>query len=167
MIPAESIGRYSTVKHKSIYLAVATAIALLCLAGCGSYNLKSITLSTSSNELKGLGGTAQLSATGNYSNFTSKDITTRVKFTLTPEGTQDNGAALETPPNGVTLDATGMLTAVEPGMCTYATSGTGTAKVVTITGWYKIVASFNGVNSQPLFIGVASAASSTGGQCGP
>jgi len=167
MIPAESIRRYSTVKHKIIYLALATTVALLCLAGCGGYNLKSITLSASSNELKGLGGTSQLTATGNYSNFTSKDVSSRVKFTLTPEGTLDDGVTpLPTPPQSITVDGTGMLTAVDPGICTFTNIGTSTKPAFALTGWYKVVATFNGVSSQPLFIGMASAAGASG-QCGP
>jgi hypothetical protein len=161
------------VKHTNLLLACVAAAALLVSAGCGSYRLKTITLSADGSttvggfyELAGEGGTLQLQANGNYSNNTSKDITPRVTYTVTGDGTDANGNALLAPPQTMSVSTTGLLTAVDPFVCTYQNDGTVSTPVWVLTGSYKIVATFDGVTSQPIYIGVASAAG-PGGLCGP
>jgi hypothetical protein len=178
MIAAASILEVWQVKPKTFFSACATAVALLCLAGCGSYDLKSIELTPSGTNLKGIGSQISLKATGNYSNFTSKDLTQRVTYnvtvtTSTPPSVDAFGGALPTPPAGIQLIPGPMLTAVTPAVCTWDnanTSTTGTPAWV-ITGSYTVTATFSGVTSNPVYISVASAAGNgagnTAGQCGP
>ncbi|HEY6766426.1 MAG TPA: hypothetical protein VI386_16840 [Candidatus Sulfotelmatobacter sp.] len=161
-------------KYNKLFLACAGAVALLCQAGCGSYDLKSIQLSASQAtttggffELKGEGGTLQLQAIGNYSNNTTKDITPRVTFTVTPDGTDALGNSLQAPPATMTVSPTGLLTAVDPFVCSYVNTGTTSQPTWALSGSYKITATFNGVTSQPVYIGVASAIDDASGQCGP
>jgi hypothetical protein len=170
-------------------LALMAALAALQL-GCGGPaigDLRSITLTVSANSssstltnLSGMGSTLQLAAIGNYSTGATQDISTKVTFAATPTGTDDTGAALPNPVTatctapacgGIMLNPTGMVTAVPTAVCTWidtAQAGSSTATWV-LSGSYQIVASVHGINSQPVFITVASAASSTNptGQCGP
>jgi hypothetical protein len=168
-------GRIFHVKGTRI-LAALTAVLVFSLLGCGGAaigDLRTITLSASPNtNLAGEGGTVQLFATGTYSTGAQKDLTNRVTFTATiPVGsTDDTGAALQAPPNTITISSTGLVTAVAPFVCTWIdTTPTSTTASWVISGSYHVVASFGGVTSQPLFITVASQASSTNpkGNCGP
>ena len=134
-------------------------------------DLKTITLSASpSSNVSGIGGTLQLSAMGVYSTGQQRDITPRVTYTITPTGTDDMGNALPAPPSTVTLNSTGLVTAVAPFVCTWVdTTPGGTSATWAISGDYQVVASYKGISSQPVFITVASATSSTNpkGNCGP
>ncbi|HET9407300.1 MAG TPA: hypothetical protein VFO39_08685 [Candidatus Sulfotelmatobacter sp.] len=153
-------------KHKNVFMMVAAAAVLLFSAGCGSYNLRTLTLNASRNELKGIGATLQLGVTAFYSNNTTKEVTSRVTFNVMPDGTDDVGNPLPAPPQTITVSATGLVTAVDPAVCTFQNVGTSTQPSFVLTGSYMITATFNGVTSQPVFIGVASAAGATG-PCGP
>jgi hypothetical protein len=155
-------------------LMAALVLSLAVSLGCGGAavgTLKSITLSaTPSTNLQGTGGTVQLHALGVYSTGDTRDLTNKVTFAVTPTGTDDTGAALPAPPNTMTLNVTGLATAVAPFVCTWVdTSGGASQPSWAITGSYQVVASFKGITSQPVFVSVASAASSTSasGQCGP
>ncbi len=158
-------------KHTNLFLACAATAALLFSAGCGSYNLKSIELTPSSTNLSGIGSQITLTATGNYSNNTSKDISTRATYSVTiTQGSLDvNGEALPTPPAGVELIPGPMLTAVIPAVCTWQNVGTTSTPAWALTGTYTVTATFNGITSNPVYIGVASAAGppSAAGLCGP
>lgn len=175
MIAAVSILEVWQVKPTTFLSACATAVALLCLAGCGSYDLKSIELTPSATNLVGIGSQISLTATGSYSNYTSKDLTQRVTYniTITPGSADAFGAALPAPPAGIELIPGPMITAVTPAVCTWTNanpSTTGTAAWV-ITGSYTVTATFNGVTSNPVYVSVASAAGNgagtTAGECGP
>ncbi len=48
------------------------------------------------------------------------------------------------------------MTAVAPFVCSWTNVGTSTQPAYQLTGSYKIVASFQGVASQPVYVGVAS-----------
>jgi len=148
-------------------------IAAMGLSACGSYSLRTIDLAVNTNQavvfpcgitvdLKGLGGCVQLQATGNYSNFTSKDLTARVTYSIaiTP-----GSSPMPTPPAGATVDPTGRVTAVIPGACTWVQTGTNPITYAT-TGTYTLTATFGNVTSNPVYLPLASAASSTGA-CGP
>jgi hypothetical protein len=122
--------------------------------------------------LAGLGATLQLHVNGNYTSGKIIDETNWATYTVTPEGIDNNTTnPLQPPPLTLTLNPTGMVTSVQPAVCTWVSS-TGDPKN---PGWaydgdYKIVATFRGLQSNPIFIPVASAASAqTGmqGQCGP
>ena len=160
----------------TLVLAALTAALALSLLGCGGAaigDLRTITLSTTpSTNLVGEGGTVQMFATGVYSTGTQKDLTSRVKFVITasPGSTDDTGAPLQASPNTVTLNSTGLLTAVAPFVCTWVdTTPANSTPTWFISGSYQVTASFGGVTSQPVFITVASQASSTNpkGNCGP
>jgi hypothetical protein len=122
--------------------------------------------------LNGLGGTLQLVVTANYTSGKQIDETNFATYTITPEGTLDDEATpLPTPPSGIQMNNTGMITAVDPGICTWFNES---ASITTpswfFTGDYKIVATYRGFQSQPIYIPVSSAASDqsqNNGQCGP
>jgi hypothetical protein len=165
----------------AVLVAFIVGVAALQL-GCGEPaigTLKTITLSSASTNLAGEGGTVQLSATGNYSTGAKSDLSNRVAFDITPVGADDNGRALPKAVTStcdmaqgcgtVTLNLTGLVTAVPPFVCSWVdTNPSGTASWF-ISGSYKIVATYHGVSSQPVFVTLASAASSTNpkGNCGP
>jgi hypothetical protein len=95
---------------------------------------------------------------------TSDNVTTGVAYVVTPTGVDLNGQALSNPPQTITVNSTGMITAVPPFVCTFHNIGTS----VVLTGSYQIIATFRGVASQPFFVGVASASGDgTNGACGP
>jgi hypothetical protein len=154
------------VKRTNILAILVSAVLFISLLGCGTPargNLKTVSLLASNSEVKGEGGTLQLTAMANYAK-TSDNVTTGVTFVVTPTGVDLNGQALLNPPQTITVNSTGMLTAVPPFVCTFHNIGTG----VVLTGSYQIVATFRGVASQPFFVGVASAAGDgTNGACGP
>ena len=147
---------------RSIFVAaLASAISLLSF-GCGGTNhLQSITLIASGTVLNGIGGTVQLTAKGNSSNGTSGDISGKVKYTVTPVGTDFQGFALPAPPLTVNYNATGQLTAVDPPTCSFTYVAKTMPPVYFLSGSYQVTASKDGVTSLPVFIAVAS--SSGGG----
>jgi len=164
------------VKGKKI-LAALTAVLVVSLLGCGDPaigNLQTITISANSTNLVGEGGTLQLHATGVYSTGQRRDLTSRVTFTasVTPGSFTDGGVQLPTPPATVMLNATGLVTAVAPFVCTWVdTTPASTTPSWAISGSYTFMATFGSVSSQPIFVSVASAAPSdpnnTTGKCGP
>ena len=157
--------------RKTLFTALACALLALSLLGCGTTNhLQSITLTPSGGGLfnvKGIGGTLQLVATGNYSSGQTHDLTNVVAYSITPD---PSGIALPTPPLTITMSPTGMMTAVEPAVCTWHDTQTDTTKPPTwvVTGSYIVTASFQGITSQQAFVTVASAAGDApDGSCGP
>ncbi len=163
-------------KRTTFPVALVSLLAI-CLSSCGSDGLRTIQLSASGSstggffDLKGEGGTIQLTATGNYSYGPARDLSNRVTYTITPVGFDIYGTALPAPPVDVTVSTTGLLTAVQPFVCTWVDVGTATTAAWALSGSYKIVAAFGGVSSQPVFVGVASQAGPAGppanGACGP
>ena len=161
--------------RKPFLAALGCALLAISLLGCGGSNkLQSITLGIGSSSgffnLKGIGGTLQLKATGNYSNSKTKDLTNVVTYAVVPDGTDSNGNPLNAPPMTVTMSPTGLMTAVDPAVCTWVNLQPDTTKppAWALTGSYKISVSFQGITSQPIFIGVASAAGPPPtGACGP
>lgn len=133
-------------------------------------------------DLKGDGGTIQLLATGQYSNDKTKDLTNDVTYTVIvdPNYTQDyTGKALlppckapscpvpSSPPytqGTVEYSPSGLITAVEPAVCTWVQQGSGWF----FQGAYQVTVSFGGITSQPIYIPVASQAGpGPNGECGP
>ncbi|HLW86482.1 MAG TPA: hypothetical protein VKR60_14800 [Candidatus Sulfotelmatobacter sp.] len=163
---------------RTIFLTAFVGLLAISLTSCGTASLKTIDLSASANstggffELKGEGSTIQLTATGNYTYGPTKDLSNLVTYTVTPDGVDSNFfQALPAPPEDITISKTGLLTAVDPFVCTYQDVGTPTLAVWVLTGSYKVVATYRGVSSQPVYVGMASAAgpavSPDPGACGP
>jgi hypothetical protein len=166
------------VKRTIFFIAFLSLLAI-CLTSCGSSdNLRTIQLSASGSssggffDLQGEGGTIQLTAVGTYDYGPTRDLTNRVIYTVTPDGFDIGGNPLPAPPQDITISATGLLTAVDPFVCTYADVGTSSTPAWVLTGSYKIIATFGGISSQPVYVGVASAAGPpapafAAGACGP
>jgi hypothetical protein len=153
-------------------LGVVTLLTTSCGVGdkIGSVSISAVGLSGGVVDLKGIGGTIQLKVTANYTSGKQIDETNFVTYTVTPERDDDTGALLPSPPQTVTINNTGMVTAVEPAKCTWKNLGTVQSPSWVLTGDYVVTAKYRGFTSQPIFIPVASAASSgnnTNGQCGP
>lgn len=162
-------------KRKPFFAALLCALLATSLLGCGGSNkLQSITLSIGGGSglfnLVGIGGTLQLKATGTYGSAKTKDLTNKVTYTVVPDGTDSGGGALSSPPLTVTMSPTGLMTAVDPATCTWINLEPDPAKppAWALTGSYKVTATFDGITSQPVFVGVASAAGPPPtGECGP
>src|SRR5260370_27122812 len=118
------LWRYSAVTRKPFIAALGCALLATSLLGCGGSNkLQSINLTIGGQSgtfnLVGIGGTVQLKAIGNYSNSKTKDLTNVVTYTVVPDGTDVLGNPLSAPPLTVTINPTGMMTAVDPAVCTW------------------------------------------------
>jgi len=161
--------------RKKVFVALSIALSFFGLLGCGTSNhLQTIMLTSGSSSgtfnVKGIGGTLQLKAIGNYSSKNTHDLTNVVTYVVTPTGTDSNGTALPATPQTLTMNVTGMATAVDPAACTYSNLQPDPALPAAwvLTGSYQVVATFQGISSQPVFIGVASAAGPPPtGACGP
>lgn len=157
-----------------LFVALSIALAFLGLLGCGTTNhLQTITLTaagtTGTVEVKGIGGTLQVKATGNYSSGQTHDLTHVVTYVITPTGTDVNsGLALPTPPQGATLSSTGLVTAVLPGVCSFKYAKASTPPAYSLTGSYQVIATFGGISSQPMYVAMASATGDgPSSACGP
>lgn len=169
-----------------MFLAAVTLFS----TSCGtSDKVASISLNVSGTtgtvNLAGLGGTLQLQTLANYTSGKEVDETNWSTYTITPQGFywsyDANGNpstenALPIPPLGVSVSATGMVTATQSttsggGICTwFDVDPSASTPAWAFTGDYEIVATYKGMQSQPIYIPVASAASGqtgTSGQCGP
>jgi hypothetical protein len=161
------------VNRKTFITALGCALLATSLLGCGGSNkLQSITLTIGGQggtvNLKGIGGTLQFKATGNYSSTKTHDLTNVATYTVIPD---PNGVPLDPPPLTVTLSPTGLMTAVEPAVCTWHDGEPNVADDKpqwSITGSYIVTVTYQGITSQPMFIPVASATGDgPGGACGP
>ncbi|MFY9562403.1 MAG: hypothetical protein WAQ52_19390 [Terriglobales bacterium] len=160
-------------KRKTLIAALGCALLATGLLGCGATNkLQTITLSVGGSgglfNLKGIGGTLQLVATGNYTNSQTRDLTNVVTYSVIPD--PNYGFLLPAPPQTVTMSPTGLMTAVQPAVCTWHDTEPDPTKTPTwvITNDYIVTASFQGVTSQQAFVAVASAAGDApDGSCGP
>jgi hypothetical protein len=130
--------------------------------------------STGTINLVGLGGTMQLQVLANYTSGKQIDETNFATYTVTAEGYYTDPATntnfpMPTPPLTLTINNTGMVTAVDPAVCSWVAIGTSTPPGWAYSGWYEITATYRGFTSQPIDIPLASAAgpASQNGQCGP
>ncbi len=166
-----SFWRYLAVNRKTIFAALACALLAFSMLGCGTSNhLQTITLTaagdTGTFNVKGIGGTLQLVATGNYSSGKTHDLTNEVTYNIQVDPVNNIdafGFLLQAPPATVTLNKTGMITAVDPAVCTWVDvaaiippATTAPAPSWALSGDYMVTASFQGITSQPVFVGVAS-----------
>jgi hypothetical protein len=164
------------VKRLSGLAILTAATSLTSLLGCGgaaigklqAINLTSTATSSGGFDLKGEGGTIQRGAIGIYTSTDARDLSTHVTYTATPTGNDLSGMTLPNPPQTITVSSTGLVTAVTPFVCTWTNVGTSTQPAYQLTGSYKIVASIQGVTSQPIYVGVASqGGDGPSGACGP
>ena len=181
--------RIFPVKRINILAVLIITLALIA-TGCGtSDSVQSVTLSSSGTNtggfynLAGADGTLQLSATANYHSGKTVDITNSVTYTVSTVGFQSSG--IPSDPDGAALPAygsatvpispTGLMTAVGA-LCTWIDLPSGTPPVLPTppeynwlyTGYYQVVANYNGMASQPIAIGVGSlSGNAPDGSCGP
>jgi hypothetical protein len=164
------------VNRKPLIAALGCALLATSLLGCGGSNrLQSINLTIGGQagtfNLQGIGGTLQLKAIGNYSNSKTKDLTNVVVYTVVPDGNDVLGRPLNAPPMSVTISPTGLMTAVDPAVCTWENLQQDDTKPAAwaLTGSYKVTVSFQGITSQPVFVAMASATGlgPPAGACGP
>ncbi len=169
-------------KRSRILAALLVSLPLIS-TGCGtsdyvqSISLSATTASTGGGlyNIQGWGGTLQLVVNANYHSGKSIPVTDSVTYAVTPQGTDDSnpGVTLEAPPKTVEMNTTGQMTAVNPTVCTWTNLGTSTTPSWFLTGSYQVIATYKGMASQPIFVGVASAAGSNlngnnpDGLCGP
>jgi len=162
------------VKRTRILVTVLAALALLS-SSCGtsdkvaSVSITAVNGTGGFDNLVGIGGTLQLQVMANYTSGKQIDETNWSTYTVTPFGTDDSvpGIPLPSPPQTVTINATGMMTAVQPAYCTWINLNTPAQPAWYLTGYYSVTAKYHNFTSQPIFIGVASAAPSSGTSCGP
>ena len=162
--------------RKKLFLALSIALAFVGLLGCGTSNhLQTITLSATGSsglfDVKGEGGTLQLVATGNYSSAKTHDLTNVVTYTVTPTGTDLSFVPLPAPPQTMIFNKTGLMTAVPPFTCSWHDAEPDVKLNKPewfLTGSYQVVATYQGVSSQPVFVGVASTSGDgPSSACGP
>ena len=152
------VGCGSTNKLQSITLSVVQINGVVVTGAGGTVNLQ------------GDGTTMQLQAIGQSSNSTTSNLTNKVTYTVIvdPNYTKTyTGEALLPPcqapacPNPssppftsgtVEYNQTGLITAVEPAVCTWVQNGTGWF----FQGAYQVTATLDGVTSNPVTIPVAS-----------
>jgi hypothetical protein len=171
------------VKRTSFFVSLLFVAVVLLSTSCGTGDkIGSVSMTVAGTtgvvNLAGLGGTLQLQVNANYTSGKFIDETNFATYTITAEGyytdyTQSPPAqvAMPTPPLTLNINSTGMITAVDPAVCSWvSTTGVPATPGWAYTGDYKIVATYRGFTSNPVFIPLASAANGqTGmqGQCGP
>ena len=161
--------------RKHIAIALLMALTFLGLPGCGTTNhLQTITLSAAGSSglfnVKGEGGTLQLVAKGNYSSTQTRDLTNVVTYTVTPTGNSLTGP-LPAPPLTMSFSKTGLLTATPPFACSWTDlepDKTQNKPAWFLDGSYQVVATTQGISSQPIFVAVASSSGDgPNSACGP
>jgi hypothetical protein len=162
---------------------MATALAMFGLLGCGTTNkLQSVTLTPIGNggfvDLQGEGGTLQFKAVANNTNKQGYDVTNQVTYSVTiaTPGVDLGGFPLLPAPQTVLMSPTGLMTAVEPFDCSWHDANTpddrdpskNLKEAWFVTGSYKVVATFKGVDSNPVYVAIASASGDgINSNCGP
>jgi hypothetical protein len=176
-----SRGGFFTVKRTSVLVTLLISVGLL-TTSCGtSDSVRSLTLSTNAASsggffnLVGADGTLQLVVTDNYRSGKTVISTNQATFTVTTVGSdQDHFPLPPYGPDSVPISTTGLMTAVGP-LCTWVdlddpkTGDPQSPPVWAYTGYYQVVAHHDGLDSQPVAIGVGSLVSDTSpvGGCGP
>jgi hypothetical protein len=178
------------VKRISISILAITLVAFsLFSSSCGtsdkisSLSMQVVGNGTGTVSLIGLGSTLQLQVLANYTSGKQIDQTNFSTYTVTAAGfycTWSDGncnnpgvdqATMPSPPNTMTINNTGMITAVTPAVCSWiSTTGDFSTPGWAYTGYYIISAKFRQFTSNPVYIPIASAANNQAGlegQCGP
>jgi hypothetical protein len=182
-------GGFSHVKRTNILAALLVAMSLIS-TGCGTSDyVQSIQLTTNGTSsggffnLSGIDGTLQLEVNTVYHSGKTVPVTDSVSYTVMPVGCQSSQNT--TDPCGATIPAygldtvpinsTGLMTAVGA-LCTWIDLPSGTPPMLPsppqynwlYTGYYQVTATYNGMVSQPIAIGVGSAqGNAPDGTCGP
>lgn len=183
-MPSEFSRRIFPVKRTLFFATLILSAVAVLTTSCGTGDkIGSVSMTvagqTGTVDLKGLGGTLQLQVTANYTSGKQIDQTNFAVYTVTAEGyyldysssPTGNPVAMPAPPLTMTINSTGMITAVDPAVCSwYSTTGLIATPGWAYTGDYKIQATYRGFTSNPVFIPLASAANGQAnmqGQCGP
>ena len=162
-------------KRTTFFAAFACALLIFSLLGCGATNhLQSVQLSTSSTvevpmgtlEVKGVGGTLQLYAWGNFSSGQHKllnNVDVEYQIAITPGSSAWTGVMGDpnaNPAQTVQLTPNGLLTAVSPFACTFINEATApaTAPAWALAGTYSVTAVYQGITSPAAYVAVASEA---------
>lgn len=170
-------------------LAALLAAVVITSTGCGvSDSVKSITLSSTGSSsggfynLAGVDGTLQLVATANYHSGKTVVVTNDVTWSVSPVGSIYSSADPNfvagdpLPPYGpdtAPINKTGLMTGIV-GICTWVDliDNTKTPPAPynpaqwAYTGYYQVTATYNGLASQPVGVGLGIAESNAPG-CGP
>jgi hypothetical protein len=132
-------------------------LVLFFVAGCGARSLKSVEITPTSADLVGIGATQQFSVIASYTDGSKFDVTSQAKYSIaTP-----NPIGPVTPPNAITVNASGQAQAVLAA-CTWTGTPvtTGNPPTTTIgapffTAPYVLTATFDN-QSGTSFVSVAS-----------
>jgi hypothetical protein len=164
------------VKRTNILAALLVALTLVA-TGCGSSDyVESVQLSATGASsggfynLVGIDGTLQLNVNAVYHSGKTVPVTNDSTFAVTSVDA-GGGAPPAYGPSTVPINSTGVMTA-EIGLCTWTDLGnpqpTPPQYNWFLTGYYQIVATYKGMQSQPIAVGVGSAAGDApDGSCGP
>ena len=171
-------------KRTNILAALLVALALIS-TGCGTSDyVQSVQLSATGPggggffNLAGADGTLQLNTVAIYHSGKTVPVTNEVSYTVSIVGSTAGGSGLPAytaAPAPVPINSTGLMTAAAS-LCTWIDLASGTPPVLPTppqynweyTGYYQVVAVYHGMSSQPVAIGVGSAAGNApDGTCGP
>jgi hypothetical protein len=173
------------VKRTNIVAALLVTLTLIS-TGCGTSDyVQSVQLTATGpgnaafSNLAGADGTIQLNTVAVYHSGKNVPVTNSVTYTVSTVGTQDELSGYAPipayGPTTVPIDPTGLMTIVAS-LCTWVDLPSGTPPVLPTppiynweyTGYYQVVAVYNGVSSQPVAIGAGSrAGNAPDGSCGP
>lgn len=182
-------------KH-SIIVALACALLIIGLPGCGTTDkLESIQISSSNTSEVPTGtisigedgpvlGPVQLYVWGNYTNGKQILLDTatwtitldpNIPYAVNPANNEEY--PLAAPPQTLQLSATGLLTGVDPPACSWLNSNWNNSSAKgpawAIVGQYIVTATTRGQTTPPVYVAVASAPgavdqyTNTTGACGP
>ena len=173
-------------KRKTIFAALACALLVFSMLGCGTTNhLQSITLSNSNADPNAGNGfivhgglPVQMYTWGIYSSGKQKLLFgTGLQYQIlsTPFGFAETGTFGDpnaTPPQTVELSADGQLTPIAPTACSFVdVATTGTTPAFQTTGWYIVTATYAGQTTPPGAIymateGLPATKTNPSGECG-
>jgi hypothetical protein len=173
-----SYWRYSAVNRKTLFAALACALLVFSMLGCGTTNhLQSIQLSTSNTSetpmnglnVPGISSTLQLYVWENTSNGKAVLLHGEgiaYQIVLDPDNFVDAfGNVLPAPPQVLNLSTTGLITGIDPAVCTWVDvagiippATTAPPPVWQLSGSYNVTATFGGFTTPPVNIGVGSGA---------
>ena len=177
-----SFWRYLAVNRKTLFAALACALLVFSMLGCGTTNhLQSIQLSVSNTSpgtgastyinLYGADAPGQFFTWGNFSNGSQKLLQGNgvvYQISITPgsntlDYATDSYVPLTSDPNAnppqtVQLSPSGVVTAVTPFECTWANTAVPPATIPSFAyvGSYTVTATYQGMTTPPAFVPVAS-----------
>jgi len=171
-----SFWRYSAVNRQTLFTALACALLVFSMLGCGTTNtLQSIQLSTSNTDpnagtgvIMSINTPVQMYTWGNYSSGKQRLLNTvgnavAYQIVVTPGSFAETGELGDpnaTPPQTIQLSPGGLLTAVIPfAACTFmnVAQPPATAPSFLSTGSYTLTATYSGMTTPPAYIGMATA----------